>query len=394
MPAAPGKEHVAGIDVLVDGAQAGPEVRDLTLEVKVVDSLTLPDMALVRITDPKGENVDSHPLQLGKDIEIKAAATGRQRDRPRSSRARSPPSSPSSRAKGCIISIRALRQGPQAQPPAQDAHVPADVGVGHGQEDRGRGRPFAQGRVDLRRPRVLPAEQRDRLGLLLAARADARLRGRRRRQRRSSSARPTRPRAPPVALTWQDNLISFRPRMTGIQQPTTVNIRAWDPKNKQAVTAARPAPQTSSQPGVQRRKVVERPGRRHDRDRGPRRRQQRRGQRARQGDARPHGRRVLRGRRRRRSASRRSRPARKVQVKGVGSQFSGTYTVTSSTHGYRGTTGYQTTLPDLRPLEPDAARADAPAAGARLVRDLVVGVVTNNNDPEQMGRVRVKYPTR
>ena len=32
----------------------------------------------------------------------------------------------------------------------------------------------------------------------------------------------------------------------------------------------------------------------------------------------------------------------KVKVSGVGQQFSGTYTVTSSTHSYRGATGYQT----------------------------------------------------
>ena len=38
MPAAPIREHVAGIDVLVDGATIDPEWRDLTLEVKVVDS--------------------------------------------------------------------------------------------------------------------------------------------------------------------------------------------------------------------------------------------------------------------------------------------------------------------------------------------------------------------
>ena len=55
---------------------ARSEVARPMIEVKVVDSLTLPDMALVRLTDPKGESVDIHPLQLGKDIEIKVGATG------------------------------------------------------------------------------------------------------------------------------------------------------------------------------------------------------------------------------------------------------------------------------------------------------------------------------
>ena len=33
-------------------------------------------MALIRLADPRGENVDIHPLQLGKTIEIKTSAEG------------------------------------------------------------------------------------------------------------------------------------------------------------------------------------------------------------------------------------------------------------------------------------------------------------------------------
>ena len=65
--------HVAGVSVLVAGAELDPKFRDGLMEVKVVDSLTLPDMALIRISDPTGANIDTHPLQLGKDIEIKAS---------------------------------------------------------------------------------------------------------------------------------------------------------------------------------------------------------------------------------------------------------------------------------------------------------------------------------
>ena len=54
---------------------------------------------------------------------------------------------------------------------------------------------------------------------------------------------------------WQDTLISFRPRMSGVQQPKTVNVRAWDPKSKENVAARRPARETSSKPGVERSKV-------------------------------------------------------------------------------------------------------------------------------------------
>src|SRR4029079_340941 len=70
------EQHVAGLEIKVAGATLDPRWRNAMIEMKVVDSLTLPDMALVRLKDPKGDAIDSHPLQLGKDLEIKASATG------------------------------------------------------------------------------------------------------------------------------------------------------------------------------------------------------------------------------------------------------------------------------------------------------------------------------
>jgi uncharacterized protein involved in type VI secretion and phage assembly len=82
-----------------------------------------------------------------------------------------------------------------------------------------------------------------------------------------------------------------------------------------------------------------------------------------------------------------------VQVKGVGTHFGGTFMVTAATHSYRGATGYRTgfqisgrssrTLLELMRQPEDRDWSSS----------LVVGVVTNNKDPDQMGRVRVKYPS-
>ena len=101
-----------------------------------------------------------------------------------------------------------------------------------------------------------------------------------------------------VALKWQDTLISFRPRMSGVQQPKTVNVRAWDPKGKKAVTGTAASGTTTLVGRRHARDGLQRPRRRHDRGHRPRRGQQRRGQRDRQVHARPAGGRVLRGRRR------------------------------------------------------------------------------------------------
>jgi phage protein D/phage baseplate assembly protein gpV len=81
-----------------------------------------------------------------------------------------------------------------------------------------------------------------------------------------------------------------------------------------------------------------------------------------------------------------------VVVEGVGQRFAGRYFVTAATHAgdARGTYETTFTVSGMRPatilglLAPEPA--GSPAAG------LVVAVVTDNNDPEDMGRVRVAFP--
>ena len=216
MPAAQAsQEHVAGIEVLVDGAPARLRSGATALiEVKVVDSLTLPDMALIRIADPKGENVDTHPLQLGKNIEIKASAIG---DRATDDDLQGPDRGRRAgvRRQGLHDLRPRLRQVAQAQPRAQDPHVPADVGLGHGQQDRP-ARPACTAQVESTDVVFEFFQQSNETDwdFALAARADARLRGRRRRHQAGVPPGERAPAARRSALRWQDNLISFRPRMS------------------------------------------------------------------------------------------------------------------------------------------------------------------------------------
>jgi phage protein D len=84
---------------------------------------------------------------------------------------------------------------------------------------------------------------------------------------------------------------------------------------------------------------------------------------------------------------------RKVTISKVGTRFSGTYFITSATHIYSAS-GYETrfsitgwqpnTLSHLLESHPDEERG--------LMHGVVVGLVTNLKDPDDLGRVKVKYP--
>jgi phage protein D len=388
-PAAQAEQHVAGIDVIVGGAKLDPKWRDLTLEVKVVDSLTLPDMALVRLSDPKGDQVDSHPLQLGKDLEIKAAGTG-ERATTSVFKGQIAAVEPEFTAKGCIISIRAYDKAHKLnrqrktrtfqQVSASDMvkKIAGEAGltakatatsVVHEffQQSNETDWDFAWRLALMHDYEVVVTDN-------------------------TLNFRPAGGDGATVALTWQENMISFRPRMSGVQQPKTVNIRAWDPKNKQVVTGTAASGQTTSQPGVQRSSVSSDlgGGTTAIADRVA----------ANTGEANALAKSTL---------DRMSdaffeadgvafgdpsiKAGCKVQVKGVGQKFSGTYTVTSSTHSYRGTSGYQTSFQISGRSSRTLLELMRPPQERDWSASLVVGVVTNNNDPEQMGRVRVKYPS-
>jgi uncharacterized protein involved in type VI secretion and phage assembly len=83
----------------------------------------------------------------------------------------------------------------------------------------------------------------------------------------------------------------------------------------------------------------------------------------------------------------------KVKVSGVGERFGGTYRVATASHVLRGGGTYETHFANS-PAHTllGAVGGDRGSAQPDFAAHIVLGVVTNNDDPDGMGRVRVRYP--
>ena len=79
-----------------------------------------------------------------------------------------------------------------------------------------------------------------------------------------------------------------------------------------------------------------------------------------------------------------------VQISGVGTRFGGTHRIVSAVHVY-GARGYTTQLTLGAGGRPLAATMGGGRARG-FADNLVIGVVTDNKDPDKLGRVKVKYP--
>jgi phage protein D len=86
------------------------------------------------------------------------------------------------------------------------------------------------------------------------------------------------------------------------------------------------------------------------------------------------------------------RPGKLVEIAGVGSRFNGKYYVTSVVHEWNLTNGLRThfVISGRRDNGIWSLLEETPAQQPQL--GLVVGIVTNNDDPEDMMRVRVRFP--
>jgi uncharacterized protein involved in type VI secretion and phage assembly len=192
-------------------------------------------------------------------------------------------------------------------------------------------------------------------------------------------------------VRWGENLLSFRPRVTGVQQVDDVVVRAWDPQAKQPIEAKARAGRPDSEIGIGRDEVAsavgggsllvaDRPVLTRDEAE-----ELAKSVAAHIANAFVEAEGTCQGNPRLRAGSR-------IKVEQVGTRYGGTYSVSSTTHVFRGSSGYVTRFASSGRTARSLLDLATPAAARAWGSGVVIGEVTQNEDPDKLGRVRVKYP--
>jgi phage protein D len=388
MSPATATQHVASFDVLVDGQDMPQDQKDRIKEIRIADYLRLPDVCTLHIAFPQADGVDGMPFNVGTALEVRLGA--------RQAASPSPlfkgqvvTVEPEFGAGGCSVLIRAYDRSHllhrsrvvrtfQNQTSSDIVtKIAQENGLSAQCEPSGEPHEFLQ--QDNETDWDFIWRMAERVGFEFVVEDET-----------AHFRKPTTD--APVELEWPTTLRSFRPRVTAVQQVQKVTLLAQDPKTKQAISSQADTPNQVAQIGLDRAGVagafdaatvhvatepVASSG---------------------EGDALTqalldklaNGYIAAEGVA---AGNPRIKAGVQIKVRGVGEKFGGTYRVATSTHLLRGGGAYETHFANsgghtILGAVGAGAGGDTPAFGGQLV----IGIVTNNQDPEDMGRVRVSYP--
>jgi uncharacterized protein involved in type VI secretion and phage assembly len=206
----------------------------------------------------------------------------------------------------------------------------------------------------------------------------------------SATFGPPDPNSEAVELSYPDDLRAFKPRITAVQQVETVNVRGFDLKGKQQVVSTKTNPQQVTSAGITRSQVagkfsgatLEIAGQSFDTKA--------------EADAMAQATldqlaNAYLGAEGSCAGNPKVKAGVLLKISGVGTNYSGTYRVAKATHVLRGGSGYVTQFSNS-PGEHTLLGQSSGNGGGGQADSIMIGVVTNNSDPDKMGRVKVKLP--
>jgi phage protein D len=390
------ERHVALYTILVDGEQLDERLANRIREVRILNYLRLPDVCtftatFARPTDGTPQPVDEHPFAIGSRLEIKLGAREELTTK--------------TLFKGDIVSLDAdfgpgsiellVRGLDRSHALQRSRHVrtfqnqtASDIvekivrEAGFDSQTEPSGDPYEFVQQNNETDWDFIWRLAERIGFEFVVEDGA---AHFRRQTSDDA---------PVDLDWPGKLWSFNPRVTAIQQVKEVTLTAQDPKIKEALEASASSPTQTTNIGIDRDTVQ-----------------------AAFNDATVHiatepvqsnaeGQAVAQALLDKLAnayvaaegvcdGDPRIKAGATVSVSGVGQKFGGAYRVAAATHVLRGGGTYETRFATTAAhtlLAAVGSSGDGAGAAPRFGAQLVIGVVTNNRDPDDMGRVRVHYP--
>jgi phage protein D len=200
-----------------------------------------------------------------------------------------------------------------------------------------------------------------------------------------------------VELNWGEDLRSFRPRTAASPQVDQVEVRSWDFKQKQSIVGTsseakgipdvngnlKGGPVAKKAYGEAKMLVTDRPVHTQEEANGVAQSiHDDIGGAFLEAEGLVYGRPNL-------------RPNNQIHIKNIGNRFSGKYLVTSTTHTYTAAEGFSTLFSVNGKQAPTLLGVLEGEQGGRRTRlggNIVIAVVTDNMDPDDHGRVKVKYP--
>ena len=388
------QKHVALYAVLVDGEEIAAEISSRIREVRVLNDLKLADVCTLtagfqKAADGRPEPIDSHPFAIGKTLEVRLGAREAL--------------STTTLFKGEIVTLeprfgaggvellvrgfdrshilqRTRRVRAFQNQTASDivGKITNQAGFESDCDPSGEPHDFIQ--QDNETDWDFIWRLADRIGFEFVVEDDVA------RFRKPASEDP-------VELEWPRTLRSFHPRVTAIQQVKEVTLLTQDPKTKQPIDVTVSSPRQVAEIGLDRQTVADafdgasvhiatEPVKSHAEGTAV---AQALLDRLANAYIAAEG--VTDG-------NPAIRAGTTVAVTGVGSAFSGTYRVVRATHVLRGGSTYETRFANS-PTHTVLGAVGAERSGAkpRFGAQLTLGLVTNNQDPDNMGRVRVRYPS-
>ena len=382
---------VSGAEVRVDGQKLDDQIGQTLVEARISMNLRLPDACLLRFTDPGLKNIDNFPIRIGSSIEVLLSAVDA--------------TSLTSIFKGVVVSLEPefgqgttlgfrAYDGSHALNQTKRADTYQNMTAADIARKVGNRAGISEGTIDSSGPAFDFIQQNNETDWeflwKLAQRIDFEVLV-------IDHKLYFRKAGPPagtqdIPLKWGDGtLINFRPRVTGVQQVDEVTVRARDISRSQPFEATESVTQPVSTIGISRSDASQavQGGTLVVADR-PVTSQQEASDLAKAyashlgaGYLEAEG--IAKGNPAIRAGS-------KVKIDGIGTKFGGTYVISSCTHLFQGTHGYRTIFSTAGRSSRSLVDLMTPKSKRGWGNSVVLGTVTNNQDPQKLGRVRVKYP--